>query len=946
MNQRKNKLRPSQDVVQRLRWDPRFEPAGFWIGYRERGGGEGEASLPSFLASPVPWSRVVRVRREDGEVVWDRARRVDRLFGSGETAAQDRVRELLEEGALATLPVEDDGFLIPCSPWRWQQGEWRRVALAASEGPAPAALRALTWNVLFDRFKADRIRSAERTPALLAQLGASGADLIGLQEVTPRFLAALLAEPWARDYWLSEGPPAGTVTPHGLLLLSRRPLRALGVHAFSAHKQAIVAELADAELSVAVLHLTSNMMPHAPETRAQQLRSLRRYLERSHGGRDWLLLGDFNQGEGEPDGGLGKSGARDLWSQLRPSEPGHTFAPARNDLAALMSSTGVGARFDRVLLRSRRDAWQPAAIELLGTEPIAPLLWPSDHFGVAAELTPRGGLDARPVHTSALVALPPLPLWARVQEHRLEHDEQVRRWPPHVNLLYGFLPAEHFPAAAARLGPLLAREAPFELRLPRLRHFQHRRKATAWLEPECEPAGRLAQLQARLAEAFPQCDEQGRKSQAGFTPHLSVGRIRTRKAEELAATLAAWREELSELAGSSAEVDALYLIARQGERPFRVTHALPLGPPRSLGVTLEAAGLLPPAEEEERRRAALARVEQVCAAELGGAAPTLRALGSSALGVTLRGSDLDLALDAGGRAGAAARALLERLAPALRGRVVLAGGEPLLRAELEGVALDLQTRGSAGPGWEEPAALRAALPAERWPEFQAALRGLKAWARLRGVDQQAFGWPGGAAWAAALAWVAGQERWGSAGELLAASFAALSELGPQDRLAASGPAPAEPTKQGAPWIGSAADPALDLAGGLRSSTWAALQVELRVSRPLAEAAARGRGAWSGLFLPRPPATSPALWLTLEVEEGRRAEAQGWVQGVAQALIGRLEEAGCAPRPSPQPEPDFARGGWRWAFELRRPPAAQVLDRLDAWLTRARPPARASLAVER
>ena len=80
MKQRKNKLRPSQDVVQRLRWDPRFEPACFWIAFRERGGGEGEANLPGFLASPVPWSRVVRVRREDGEVIWDRARRLDRLL--------------------------------------------------------------------------------------------------------------------------------------------------------------------------------------------------------------------------------------------------------------------------------------------------------------------------------------------------------------------------------------------------------------------------------------------------------------------------------------------------------------------------------------------------------------------------------------------------------------------------------------------------------------------------------------------------------------------------------------------------------------------------------------------------------------------------------------------------------------------------------------------------
>lgn len=50
------------------------------------------------------------------------------------------------------------------------------------------------------------------------------------------------------------------------------------------------------------------------------------------------------------------------------------------------------ARFDRVLLRSGQPGWSPQAIQPLGTTAVRaeePAIFPSDHFGLLAQLTWR-----------------------------------------------------------------------------------------------------------------------------------------------------------------------------------------------------------------------------------------------------------------------------------------------------------------------------------------------------------------------------------------------------------------------------------------------------------------------------------------------------------------------------------------------------------------------------
>ncbi|MGE0707613.1 MAG: RNA repair domain-containing protein [Planctomycetota bacterium] len=974
----KSKLRPSQDVVQRLRWDPRFDPSAYLIVHRERGGGEGEQPLTAFLDSGrVPWSRVIRVRHREGAVLWDRARRLDRVFGSGDTPED----ELIEAPPEAPAVPAVDAFLVRLLPWRHDGREWRQTAPdeAAPPPPAPDTLRVVTWNVLFDRFKADKIETERRIPLLLAELREADADLIALQEVTPRFLAAVLEAPWVqRGYWCSEGPPGGTVTPHGQLLLTRAAPRGLGIHPFSMHKQALLAEL-PGDLVVAVIHLTSNMTPHADEVRQHQLVALRRHLERAHLAQDWLVVGDFNMDEGEADGGLLRAGSRDAWRTLHPNEPGHTFAPSANALAALMSSSGRGCRFDRVLLRSPRDRWRARAARLRATSPSATGLWASDHFALEVELARSDGLGAEPVHTTSLALVPPAALWGPIQALRRRHDDRYRRWPPHANLLYGFLPAEHFPPAVARLRELLADEAALELRLEEVESFRHRRKSTAWLAPA--PAAPVIALQARVAAAFPQCREQGTKSERGFTPHLSLGQVRSRGREELELELRGLREELRAASAGrplACALDAVHLLAREGRRPFRVLASVPLGRALPLAATLAATGLLPTPEDLARRAAARAEVEAACRAA---GAVEVSVLGSEALGVVLAASDLDLAALLPPELPAAD--FLERLVPLLGGRVV--SGRAWRRGGALGV--DVQTAPADAPPPDEPAALRAAVGAQGWAAFRDALLALKAWAHLRELDRQAFGFLGGAAWAAALAWVARERgardsaaqrgardsaaqrgardsaaqrgardsaaqqgardsaaqqgardsaaqqgardsaaEQGASADLLAAAFATLAELEPPARLALSDAADATPSREVPEVYG--ADPTRDLARSLSPATWAALQSELTAAAQLARAARAGQGAWSGLFLPAPPACPPLMWL--RVEGAPEDEARGFASALARDLAARLEAEGRPARPRSTPEPT-APGGLAWAFELEEPLAAGSLAALREWL---------------
>jgi nucleoside-triphosphatase THEP1 len=127
-----------------------------------------------------------------------------------------------------------------------------------------------------------------------------------------------------------------------------------------------------------------------------------------------------------------------------------------------------GARVVEVTEHNRGELPNSLTEEVLtwrDAHPYAPTppAWAAERPVRARSRVVGGGGGGKTV-MSSLCLIPDASLWPAIQSIREKHDKHIVRWPPHINILYPFVPVEDFDDTAAKLSRVLADFAPFEVR--------------------------------------------------------------------------------------------------------------------------------------------------------------------------------------------------------------------------------------------------------------------------------------------------------------------------------------------------------------------------------------------------------------------------------------------------------------------------------------------------
>ena len=236
---------------------------------------------------------------------------------------------------------------------------WFDRSPKAQSGP----LSLLCWNIWFDRFAYD-IRMA----MIMQTIADKRPDVICLQEVLPKFVPVLLKQPWATEYDVSDNGTGTSVDPYGVLVLTRKTLKArFNFYELPTkmERQLLTAEIVynGAIVLIATVHLESR---NSQRIREKQLRICQEVFRKYP---TVIFCGDFNfcsysnfSGEGELENNCLAEILplyQDVWPTLHSDEKGYTHLSTTNP--------SLKTRYDRIVYQSLEGVFQVTAISIEGT---------------------------------------------------------------------------------------------------------------------------------------------------------------------------------------------------------------------------------------------------------------------------------------------------------------------------------------------------------------------------------------------------------------------------------------------------------------------------------------------------------------------------------------------------------------------------------------------------
>ncbi|CAF4749687.1 unnamed protein product, partial [Rotaria sp. Silwood1] len=603
MSTMSNKFRGSDLIFNRILHDKTIDRSQVIIGYEDRFTGVHEISFNEFKKVEnhehgIPMHRV-RYFKINGQIVWDRTKKLDILTGSDQlngTSNGNGQKSALVQG----LYRFDQSFQqwIECPHISLTSDDSK--ILSTNETYLPERCHFVTWNILLDHYQSTLIYNSQRYRSILDTLKSLLPDIICLQEVTMNFLNLLLNEIWLQEnnYYIimmKNVINSDQDKSYGQLMMMKNfrprsfsicPLEISDDGNKTITKELIIARF-DLNTRITIdlvnLHLHNDRSHNANEKRCQALENLFKKMKTNN----YMLIGDFNFGDYDLKEqnilSTYENEVHDLWKDIYhlDQNPGFTFDPSTNLFARITSDSQINRRLDRYLLHTLDNlSYSIEHLSMIGIEtiPIDSLdidnnqrINQSDHYALQLIISFRTRSIS---HRSALVILPTINQWSIIDSYREQYDPSFNRWPPHINLLWPFFDItdcqDDQENILLPLRLLLSQYSSFSVEINEIDSFIENH--ISFMKLNEQSTKYVKQLHEQLKKLFPQCSKNNRYS---YNPSMIIAQFDNQEKRNEAKSSLVLNESFE------FPVEYIYILQRSHDNdttPFHITYQLPLGP--------------------------------------------------------------------------------------------------------------------------------------------------------------------------------------------------------------------------------------------------------------------------------------------------------------------------------------------------------------------------------